>query len=315
MNLDFRLLIIDDHPDSISDAILILKDYLDGMGFTLSTTIATDLSEAGIKTLAKKSGKDFDLVVVDYNLGRTDNNGVMAAAQIRRQLLYTDIVFYSSDSTLDLFNELAKKKVVGVFIADRTRDLDAAFVGLADTIIGKAVDLNHMRGIAMAEVAEMDVLMGDTIVLAFSEGQFPDQAKETLAKLLDTAKSAVTGLEPLVSANDIMAVVSNSRHFSSAGKYMTMRRIAKVLKNKPDDALATLNTYEADIIHNRNTLAHAKSDSDERGVISLRSIKHGGEPIVIDEAWMADFRSKLRIQKEALGKLCDAIREEFGLRK
>jgi len=108
MNLEFCLLIIDDHPDSISEATLILKDHLEATGFTLKTTVAADLSDSGIKALARKSGKEYDLVVVDYNLGREDNNGVMAAAQIRRQLQYTDIVFYSSDSTLDLFNELAK---------------------------------------------------------------------------------------------------------------------------------------------------------------------------------------------------------------
>ena len=313
MNLDFRLLIIDDHPDSIKDATMILQDHLEATGFTLRTTVAEDLSEAGIKTLARKSGKDFDLVVVDYNLGRSDNNGVMAAAQIRRQLQYTDIVFYSSDATLDLFNELAKQKVVGVFIADRTRDLDTALTGLADTIIGKAVDLNHMRGIAMAEVAEMDVLMGDTIMLAFSEGRLPDQAKDTLEKLLDTAQKAVSGLEPLVTSADIMAVISDSAKFSSAGKYMTMRRLAKILKNKPKEALATLNSYEADIIRNRNTLAHAKSDTDKDGNVSLRSIVYGGEAVVIDEAWMSDFRSKLRIQREALCRLCDSIHSELGL--
>jgi hypothetical protein len=90
----------------------------------------------------------------------------------------------------------------------------------------------------------MDVLMGDIILQVFSEGKLPDQAKGTLEKLLDTAQKAVTGLQPLVEANDIMSVVSDSARFSSAGKYMTMRRLAKALKDKPNDALATLNTYE-----------------------------------------------------------------------
>ena len=61
------------------------------------------------------------------------------------------MVFYSSAPLSELLAELAGHQVAGVFVANR-QTIGEALIGLADTVIGKAVDLSHMRGIAMAEV-------------------------------------------------------------------------------------------------------------------------------------------------------------------
>lgn len=307
MRLTFKLLVIDDNRDSINGALLILGSYLEGVGFNLDLRFAEDLTEKGIRDLARNEGREFDLVIVDYNLGQQGMNGAVAAAKVRVQLPYTDIIFYSSDQSANLHGELAGQKVNGVFVAIR-QDLDEALVGVAKTIIGKAVDLSHMRGIAMAEVAEMDVLMEEILerVFASDEAQFTAKGTETLAKLLEGAKDSVSQLEPVVEGGKVLDVVRDSRLFSSANKYKAVRRVAKCLPTKPTDALTQLNNYEADIIQNRNTLAHAKEET-QNGIITLRSIKRGQAPIVIDDGWMADFRGKLRTHRAALTQICQAL--------
>ena len=185
MKLNFSFLIVDDDPSSFRQAIDRLKDHLDTKGFDLVETPVMDFSEASLNGVTKSQGKNFDLVAIDYNLGTTDTDGAKVAHYLRQRLPYTDMVFYSSNSTVDLLRELANLRVSGIFV--ETRDtLDEALMRLADTVIGKAVDLNHMRGIAMAEVAEMDVLMEETLISVFpsEDGEILQISERSKKRLL-----------------------------------------------------------------------------------------------------------------------------------
>ena len=308
MKLDFRLLVVDDAPEGIAGALAGLDDHLKAKGFSLERKDADDLSELGIRNLARREGRDYDLVIIDYNLGREDTNGAVAAKRMRTQLPYTDIIFYSSDPSANLFAQLAQQEVPGVFVANR-ESLGDTLNGVTDTIVGKAVDLNHMRGIAMAEVAEMDVLMEEILHRVFSLGhaKFNQAATRTLNRVAQAARDRVSTLEPILEGGRVLDVIADSGLFSSAQKYMAIRRVANSLAPKPAEALRTLISYEADIINNRNTLAHAKEETDDEGQIALRSIKRGEPPIIIDEMWMVEFRGKLRMHRAALTEVCDAL--------
>lgn len=313
MKLEFQLLVVDDNPGSIQQAIDILEDHLSTKGFSLKCRFATDLTDAGLRSLARQSGRDYNLVAIDYHLGLDDTDGAAAAKRMRRELQYTDMVFYSSDPNVKLLEELAKQEVAGVFIAQR-QYLDDALKGLADTVIGKAVDLNHMRGIAMAEVAEMDVLMEEVLERAFasSNGELVEKGRRTLEKLLEGAEENLLRLRHLVDARQVLDVVTDNGLFSSAHRYMAINRVAKCLNKKPVEAIGVLTTYEPDIIHNRNTLAHAKEDVSADGTITLRAIKRGKDPVTIDEAWMVSFRGKLRDHRAALATVCNALNEHVA---
>lgn len=61
MKLDFRLLVIDDQPDEIEDAIEMLRMDLEEKGFRLLVEIALDISEKGIDAYCQAGGRNFDL--------------------------------------------------------------------------------------------------------------------------------------------------------------------------------------------------------------------------------------------------------------
>lgn len=314
MKLEFSVLVIDDTPDSIEQATRRLGEYLESKGFALRLHIPRDFSRQSLRDLARAQGRDYDLVIVDYNLGQADTDGATVARQLRQTLQFTDMVFYSSDRQLDLHSQLAKHAVSGVFIARRD-DLDDALVGLTDTVIGKAVDLNHMRGIAMAEVAEMDVLMQDTLQRVFLNAgdRCVDLASNrTMDKLRENAQEDSDRLESRFSEGGLSCVVGEGRLFSSAQKYRAVRRMAKCLPKKPAQALAVLKDYDADIIGNRNMLAHVKEETTPAGQTSLRSISGTGETVTIDDNWMAGFRLKLRAHKNALALVCAALQKHCG---
>ena len=312
MKLSFSLLVVDDDPNSINEAILTLEDYLDDKGFALDRSDENNLSESKLKELVQSGGKNYDLVTVDYNLGQGAVNGAEAASRLRVGLPYTDIVFYSSDRGLDLYDTLAEQRVSGVFIAGRD-ELDSALASLADKVIGKAVDLNHMRGIAMAEVAEMDVLMEETLERVFQseDSNIVDARERTIQRLREGIEENGKLLEDLYQQGGLPAVVGDSQVFPSAQKYRAVNRVARSLRRELADALATLRSYEEDIIKKRNRLAHVKEESSTDGQVFLRSLATG-EGEVIDDNWMTDFRQSLRTQRAALAVVCEALDNHFG---
>src|SRR3954469_3322305 len=135
---------------------------------------------------------------------------------MRRELQFTDMVFYSSQPSVDLLAELAKRNVAGVFVANR-QTLGDTLKGLANTVIAKAVDLSHMRGIAMAEVSDMDVQMEEILERVFSTKDkcFEAVAARTLAKLTKGVDDHKDDVAQLVGQGRILEIVTDPRLFSS----------------------------------------------------------------------------------------------------
>ena len=313
MRLDFVLLVVDDMPEGVDQATKILEEYLDTKGLMLDKRVATDLSGLGLRELARSSGKDFDLVMVDYHLGQFGNDGASAAKRLRNELPYTDMLFYSSDKEADLLGSLASGGVPGVFVATRD-NLDEALKGLADTVIGKVVDVNHMRGIAMAEVAEMDVLMEETLTRAFrsTDGGVLAAGARTMEKLRESIQRDGQRVETLHQEEGLAAVVRQGRIFSSMWKHQAVIRVGRCVQDGASDALTVLGSYSTEIIDNRNVLAHAKEEMTDEGEIVLRSIKRDGGLVTIDDTWMIGFRRQLRKHRQALNSLCRTIDHRFS---
>ncbi len=314
MRLEFSLLVVDDNPDNIREAIGFLDDYLGTRGFSLKTEkVSEDFSDKGLEEVACSKGRNYDLVMVDFNLGQDGLDGTHVAHRLRQKLPYVDMVFYSSAPVSQLLARLAKRDVSGVFASIRT-ELDDALVGLADTVIGKAVDLNHMRGIAMAEVAEMDVLMEQTLVRVFQSNneQIGPAKKRTVKRLKDGMKKNEQQLQCRLDEGGLPAVVNNGLLFSSAHKYRAIKRVAKNLRKELLEELEVVESYECDILSNRNKLAHVKEDTNEGGKTVLRSMGQNNEEVIIDDDWMSDFRQKLRTHRTALAAICRALDSRFG---
>ena len=313
MKLDFSLLVVDDAPENVENAIKILNDHLYTKGFSLKKEIPDDLSKQGIENLAHTQGRNYDLVMVDYHLGQDSLDGASVARQLRQRLLYVDMVFYSSDSVFELLGHLAKHEVSGVF-AERREDLGDALTGLADTVIGKAVDLNHMRGIAMAEVAEMDVLMEETLVRVFKSNneQIKSAKCRTIKRLNESIEKNSKRLQKRLGNGGLPAVVRDSLLFTLASKYRTIKRVAKYLPDTPEGKLQIVGSYNEDIIQKRNMLAHAKEGTNDDGKTVLRFKGKSQPEVVIDEEWMSEFRRKLHEHMSALNAICMSLNRAFG---
>ncbi|HIE5355975.1 TPA: hypothetical protein ACXNP2_002588 [Stenotrophomonas maltophilia] len=314
MKLKFNLLIIDDEENSAQAAIQILHDHLNENGFSLVFDTITDISEKAIRTWARRKGKEYDLVIIDFGLGDSID-GSDAAATFRSQLPYTDIVFFSSSPKLNLLKKLAEKDVPGVFVSSR-QELGETLVGVANTIIGKAIDLNHMRGIAIAEVAEIDQSLEEILLLLYSASPLPfDKMDEDLLRAIREGSDRIRDrLDPLIDSGNILEIISDSSIFTSFQKYQAVRVLAKKIPDcKPH--LDSLKPYQTDVIENRNILAHAIEMTDSEGNSTLKTLRRDKGEIVIDDDWMRDFRRKLSSHRGSLVSICDIIRAHTGISK
>ncbi len=312
MKLKFNLLIIDDEVNSAQAAIQILDDHLNANGFSLTFDTITDISDRAIRTWARRKGKEYDLVIIDFGLGG-NIDGSDAAAMFRSQLPYTDIVFFSSSPKLNLLKKLAEKDVPGVFVSSR-QELGDTLVGVANTIIGKAIDLNHMRGIAIAEVAEIDQSLEEILLLLYSASPLPfERMDEDLLKAIREGSDRIRSrLDPLINSGNILDIISDSSIFTSFQKYQAVRVLAKKIPAcKPH--LDSLNPYQIDVIDNRNILAHAIETTDSAGNCTLKTLRRDKGEIVIDDDWMRDFRRKLSSHRGSLAAICDIIRSHTGI--
>lgn len=308
MRLEFRLLVVDDNPDQLDASLQALAGYLQSKGFKLATTFPKDLSENTIGDLAKLEGKNFDLALVDFSLGDSKRDGADAIRTLRTRMRYTDIVFFSSDPKNTLRQRLMANEIDGVFISDRHGLVDA-LKGVASTVIGKAVDLSHMRGIAMAEVAELDVMMEETLLKVFATGTepFAAKAKRTMKTYLEDANARLETIKPIIAEEKIVELVSDIRLFGSNERHQAIVRVAKCLEPAPEHLLTVLEAYPVEIIQNRNLLAHARQVANGDGTHTLKATKPGKPPTTIDDAWMDEFRRTLHRHREALEALCEAI--------
>lgn len=312
MKLEFRLLVIDDEPDGVREAVTVLREHLVSKGLTLDRQDAADRSRAGLRTLARQEGREYDLVMIDYKLGEASElNGAEAAYELRRELRYTDMVFYSGVPTQTLRQELSDASVEGVFTATRG-ELADALTGLADTVIGKVVDVDHMRGVAMAEVAEMEVMIEDALGAAFEVlgSRLEGAAARTRRRLRERGVARQQRLEEALRTEGLGSILGRSGLADLSQKYAAFRRVGKVIDGTQND-LSVLASYQSDVIESRNLLAHAKAHV-EGGLTVLRSIGAGNDEVLIDEEWMSDFRGKLRRHRAALRSVCSAIEEEVS---
>lgn len=293
MNLQFSLLVVDDQFDTLDQILRVLEDHLYAKGFGLEVEPVQNMSDSGVQQAAESGGKAYDLVAVDYNLEQEEFSGSQALSSIRNMLPFTEMIFYSSNNAYDLYAELYKEKLSGVFVTNRT-DLGDELVGLADTIIAKIVDVNHMRGIAMAEVADMDVLMEKTLLGTLNTAagdprvvKFVDRTSRTLREGTEKQRERI---DREMDTGNLATIMQDNNIFTAIHRYRAMKRLARSVEADVGD----FKSYNVDVLNKRNMLAHVRSPA-------------------INEKWMAEFRRDIQKHRLALESLRSAIGQRLGM--
>lgn len=298
MKLKYKILWFDNEPDwveSIEDDIreIIEDEYC--------FIYDKELRE---KDEPKAPYANYDLILMDLNL-EDEKTGDQLIQNIRNLDIYTDVLFYSADGISKIKEKAQALGLEGVYFSGR--DKDAFIEKLRKVIlstINKVQDLNNLRGLVMAEVSELDIIMENIISKYFIENGNDDKTKEfnnhIIKDIEKSIKNKLTSVDCRKQCShkwkdkNIEEII-HLLDFDSSKKAHTVNII--INREHIDYTAEHANFYEdykADIIDMRNNLAHCQSDLINGNEV-LKLKKKGAKDIVFDADMFKNVR--LNIQK------------------
>lgn len=297
MRLEYRILWVEDNKSWYETTKELFTDALDELGFKLVSKKCENIDEVKAET-AKNWLKEYDLLLVDFTLKNSESGDkiIEFIRGIQKKPILTDIIFYSS-AVENVRDSMRKLGLEGVYTADRN-EIDTKFDLVVNTTIKKVQDINNMRGLVMAEVAELDNKMVEILKL-FSQNidekqrvLFVEKRKQRVLESLDKMSTAFKE----VSETDLF----EHRDFNTNHKWRSVKEIAKNIGDR--EILIKLQNYEKDIIHKRNKLAHVKEIISTDGQISLE----GGDFVFNDEV-CREIRKDLQKHAENFDKIKEKL--------
>lgn len=258
MRLSFSILWFDDREDYFDSLNLApLKKEIISWGFTpIIDTVST------AKDFIDRSPfKSYDLILVDRNLEDYEN-GEEFIANLRRNAIYTEVIFYTTRDASDLWELVRKHELEGVFVSLRDGIFEKIYK-IGPQLIRKVLDLDNMRGIVMAEVGELDHLLNEIVTIGFENLQAEHQ-KEIYGDFHENAskqnKQTSKALEAFLENPETSVMISLCDSTKRWRNFSTLKKRHDKLK-----ALPKLGSYESDILEPRNFLAHGRPEPLEGG--------------------------------------------------
>ncbi len=264
MRIDYNILYIEDTASWLEPKIDITREYLEDRGFNL---VHERIEKFEVRDFSK-----YDLIAIDYQLSNGET-GVNAIETIRKSNnLYTEILFYSMTSDAILRSELAKKSIDGVYCSHRG-DFITKLHKLIDITIRKTQELNNLRGLVMAEEAELQTLTEKILRVVHSKDKIANFIREhghhSTSKFLTDNLAKVKALKPQV---DFEKLLEMPGVYGGFGKIMTLHQFLKNDFSKDTNfvpRISIMDNYRTEVVEMRNKLAHSVEGVASDGTLIL----------------------------------------------
>lgn len=311
MKLKYKILWIDDDTDAIERPKTQIKRYIEedyGFECTDDDVTIKDYDEFesdyvyednGKKTV-KDSIKEFDLLLVDFDLGEEGQTGDILINLIRNKV-YSEILFYSTNYS-DLRSKLNNNDFMdGVFTSSRD-ELEEKTKKLINVTIKKVQDVNNLRGLIMAEVAELDRLK-KAILLKYNAKYKDDSVLKKYVKedVFNKINQELADLDCIINPECTHDQIDfgkllNNFFYDSFKKSRTVFKV-KNLHLKCKEIPFNHQDYYTSVIKKRNVLAHQKEDEDASGKFLLYP---NGDRLDFTEEHCKLIRQDIKKYKELL---------------
>lgn len=297
MKIKYKVLWFDDSSDLLDSLDL---EYLQENISTWGLVPEVEL----VKTPEEFSGKapynEYDLLVVDYNL-EGYGHGQDFIAQVREQEVFTEIIFYSSGATSLLWDAVHARQLEGVYIASKNTILER-ILKVGQQSLRKILDLENMRGIVMAEVGDLDLLLDD--ILRASIAVLDEDAQKDIFVRFYTAanehhekqRTALNSFNEAPTIDVLLSLCDSDKRWQNYGR---TKRHHEVLKKK------VLGDYVMDVLRPRNFLAHGVPTRNPDGSFTFR---YQGKEYMFDEAVSTGLRTTIIQYKNLFSEISVELR-------
>lgn len=277
MKIKYNILWVENVQDWVDSIIDEIQDFVEDLGFQFSCDIANGKSEIS-------DYNKYDLILMDLNLA-SEPTGDEIIKEIRSMNIYTDVVFYSASGISAIRAKGREKELEGVYYSGRRKELFLGKVqGVIMTTIRKTQDLTNLRGLVMAEVSELDVMMGEILSIFLSTEENLNKFHSKVTS--DREKTVHRWLEhPECKKNCTLAIRKASiteiiAKLDASQKAHGINLVLKTLRDNGQDLYKSPNekgfmqNYETEMIKMRNYLAHCQSieiESDGKEILKTRN--------------------------------------------
>lgn len=300
MRIKFHLLWFENEPSWVEGKIEDIQEIIEENGFEwVYPTICKKEKEF------KGNYNNFDIILIDFRLvngKKAGQTGGDIIDKIRSTDCFTNIIFYSQEGEEILRTDIANKKLDGVYCVHRNDFIDR-FEKIFLTNIKKIEDVNNLRGLVMAETADLESMKEEIIELY-------DKAKcskktDIMKKIIKEMKDSNDKHKTFLDAKDENTPFKDLlKIFDLYKKSLIVHRINK--RSKPI-AKFVHSKFDEEIIINRNLLAHVKEKKDKSGKIYLESKKVKGPKLIFSQEQAKKIRKDISKYKKELQKIIESF--------
>jgi len=290
MKLKYNILWFEDDEDWVNSVKPRVEAYLLDLGFTLEM----ELYESGENWEKIIDNPDINLILVDENLEKGKfwkGDGKSLIEKIRQNELYTEIIFYSGVSKVEI-----AKGLEGVYLADRDNFFEKTRK-IIDLTIKKNQDISNIRGLFIAEAIDI-------------AGQMEEILSEILKMKGETLRFFVDQIVQEEFFTDYWKYKIIQRFLNQ--KIKSLKEQLQLSSNNEIQIQAVLtqlekvkeefNQLEKEVIQIRNELAHAKLSPNKRNTLICRNKEK-----LFDQDKCRKIRKAFLKHHENLNKLAELI--------
>lgn len=285
MRLDYKILWLEDQPHNVKEVEDRLRSRLSRLGFNLIVDWNKPLGDLNnIINTIKSSVEDSDLILLDYDLGRSDIDGAKIAKKLRNSHVLTDIIFYSSTTPTALREQIFNQNIDGIFCVQRFTLQNEAY-NIIYNRIKKVLDLNHMRGIVMEVVSDFDKEIIHILTNLHDRIETTEEKNKTYSyiqkKIEISNESNLKQIKKIIENSDGCDFQNLIEH-RACGSSIKSQILKNFLEKLLDDynisnIFEIIKNYNEQVIEPRNSLAHAKPVMEEGKLIFKVNDKTFGE--------------------------------------
>ncbi|OEZ00475.1 MULTISPECIES: hypothetical protein [Stenotrophomonas] len=296
MKLTYKILWFDDNAEFFDSLdIEQLERRVSEWGFMPECKLVTTSDDFN----SQAPYSDFDLLVVDYNLEGI-GEGQDFIRSVRDQKVFTEVIFYSSNSVEELWNEVREKKLEGIFVANRGNVIER-ILSVGQQSLRKVLDVDNMRGIVMAEVGDLDLAIARVLRSAaphIGEEQRSEWFDTFYRRSCEHQHGHTERLEAFRGAPSIEGLLDLC---DSNKLWQNFNRAKKLIGAL---GVVSLGNYEQEILGPRNHLAHGVATKMDNGEIVF---SHRGKNYSFNETVGIALRQQIIVYKGAFSTIETAL--------